>query len=576
MGNRKTWLWLPGVMLVGALGVAGCSSDDEGTVDQGTPDTGPGADVVTQPPTEGGPPAKNDGGDATVPTEAGQPEAAPPEAAPPKDAAPEADAPPPAPLTFTLRAANLAVLGTSTSTVDVCVAAQGATLATATPIRTGVGFGQFSTPLTVTSTAAGTVAGTYNIGYVAGGAASCGTLLASTSFTLVAGATTAGPFALTGAAAPYAVTANVFPAKGSVAFNNGLASALTVGLGGGDMFTSLATVAAGASTSTLASAFSAEGSIRLGSPGSGTDIAALTGLSTTDATAVYVVGTASTTPQVRICVASTATCAAAATPVRANVRVANLSPDAPAFDFCLSRAATFAGAPFMSSQGATADLVYSAGTATTSSTQAMSRYVVLPTGAWNILLVPTSTTDCAGATPIAAGTSTSVTTVAGYYTVAAVGTVAVSSSTPAFRVVAFTDDSVAPASFANFRAVHAITTMSGTIDIGVTSGATLSLFSGLTFGDRSRTGVGLVTLDANGYVTSGAVIGARITGTATVSLTTLFNVDSGALISTGSLVTAYGVSPAQGASFSRVLLCSDGPTATASGAYSVCTLIPSS
>lgn len=188
------------------------------------------------------------------------------------------------------------------------------------------------------------------------------------------------------------------------------------------------------------------------------------------------------------------------------VRVAHLSPDAPAVDLCLKLGSGAFAGPVLRGLGATAGLAY----------PQVTRYLTLDAGAYTVRLVAPGAADCstslAGlpdyALPaLAAGT---------YATAAAVGLVG---GTPPFTVKPFVDDHAVASGKAAIRFVHA---SPGTpaVDVGVGSGAGFTpLFVNVAFPDAAGAGGGI---DANGYLVTdplaGAQISARVHGSATDAL----------------------------------------------------------
>jgi hypothetical protein len=214
-------------------------------------------------------------------------------------------------------------------------------------------------------------------------------------------------------------------------------------------------------------------------------------------------------------------------PQRIFARVAHLSPNAPAVDFCVRPAGTtaFTG-PVLEARGLSAGITFANVTG----------YLALAPGQWQVRLVSATATDCntslAGLPEytlpnLSAGT---------WATVAASGSVGGSGST-AFDLRPFVDTR-APiaADRANIRFVHA---SPGTpaVDVGVLSGAN---FTPIWTGTAFPTFTGAMGADANGYISAmpimNATLAVRVSGM-TANALTLNNVS----IAAGDQVSVFAI-----------------------------------
>lgn len=243
----------------------------------------------------------------------------------------------------------------------------------------------------------------------------------------------------------------------------------------------------------------------------------------------------------------------------ARVRVAHLSPDAPAVDFCLAAHATttFSG-PVLEAAGNTAGLAYST----------ITEYLSVPAGQYDVRLVAPGATDCS--TSLAGlPDTTSLPTLAagGSFTVAATGDVTKAGNDPSFTLQAFVDEATVAAGMASVRFIHA---SPGTpaVDVGLVSGSTFTpVFKDVSFGQVAAAGGGI---DANGYLVttplSGVTLGAAATGTTTVVKSV-----AGVSVPAGAIVTAIAIGGKTMATTNplQVLLCID--SAAPSSGLTSCT-----
>jgi Domain of unknown function (DUF4397) len=197
-------------------------------------------------------------------------------------------------------------------------------------------------------------------------------------------------------------------------------------------------------------------------------------------------------------------------PAKAFVRVAHLSPDAPAIDFCLAPTGTttFQGPVFKSLGGATA--------ADGVAFEQVTQYLEVDAVEFDVRLVPPNAADCADTLGLGTFTSLPALPANGYVTVAAIGSLAPRSGTDApFELRAYVDRRTAPPSGqVAVRFVHA-SPDTPAVDVGLGSGAGFTpVWTDVAFG-AFDSGTGF---DANGFLTAdalaaGTVLSARATGT---------------------------------------------------------------
>lgn len=249
-----------------------------------------------------------------------------------------------------------------------------------------------------------------------------------------------------------------------------------------------------------------------------------------------------------------------AAPERAQLRIAHLSPDAPAVDVCLAKSGStaFTG-PLLRSLGANAGLSY----------PQVTEYIALPVASYDVRIVLAGATSCdTAAVPDTRGVAVSNGLFA---TVAAIGVLDRSgpaANDPAFRLAVFADATSAGAGKAKLRFVHA---SPGTpaVDVGVLQGnAFTSLFGNVAFSKVAvQTGV-----DAQGYLEVNpltATIAARPAGS-NVNALVLPNVT----LPANAVVTAFAIGGKTGATTNplRALLCTDTPRS--SNLLATCTVAP--
>jgi len=182
-------------------------------------------------------------------------------------------------------------------------------------------------------------------------------------------------------------------------------------------------------------------------------------------------------------------------PAKANLRVAHLSPDAPAVDFCIRAAgsSTWTG-PVMESLGAAGGLAFKQATA----------YLQLDPVKYDVRLISPADTSCnTGLVPDI--TALPALPAGANVTAAAVGLLG---GTPAFAATAFIDESAVASGKAKLRFVHASPDVPA-VNVGLTGMTFTPIFTDVTFPGIAAA-AGLV----NGYVEtsplSGVTIGVRV------------------------------------------------------------------
>jgi len=252
-----------------------------------------------------------------------------------------------------------------------------------------------------------------------------------------------------------------------------------------------------------------------------------------------------------------AACGSSSSPDKIHVRVAHLSPDAPAVDFCLAKDGGSFSGPVLGGLSVAGGLPYAN----------VTRYLELDAGQYTARLVAPGASGCA--TSLADLPDYPLPDLAGgtYATVAAVGLVGSSGAT-AFTVKPFVDESTVPAGKAALRFVHA---SPGTpaVDVGTLSGSTFSaIFSNVAFGDFATSS----GIDANGYLVtspiSSATVSARPAGTSTDAL-----VVEGVSLPAGAIASLFAIGELESeATPLKVLACLDSEAPV--GALSACSVVP--
>jgi hypothetical protein len=247
-------------------------------------------------------------------------------------------------------------------------------------------------------------------------------------------------------------------------------------------------------------------------------------------------------------------------PERARVRIAHLSPDAPAVDVCL--AATGTGAwrgPLLGSLGAVSGLSFAKVTA----------YVELPVAAYDARVVLAGAMDCSA--PAVADTIGIALAPGLTATVAAIGALDRSDTAahdPEFRLEVFADDAVVASDKAKLRFVHA---SPGTpaVDVGLGSGGSFTnVFDDVAFGNVATNN----PMNGNGYIETApftSPVSARLASDGSFDALTAHVSIAASSIST---VFAIGGKTGDHAHPLRVLICGD--NAPSLGVLTQCTVAP--
>ncbi len=234
-------------------------------------------------------------------------------------------------------------------------------------------------------------------------------------------------------------------------------------------------------------------------------------------------------------------------PERAKVRIAHLSPDAPAVDVCITTAGgdLAAATPLFASLDARQGLSY----------PQITTYVELPVASYDVRVIAATESTCANAAvPDTKGIAVTANLFA---TVAAIGVIDGSGpalADPRFRLSVFVDTNDVASTKGKLRFIHA---SPGTpnVDVGLGAGASfLRLFGNVEFGNIAVHG----GIDSLGYLEadpfSGAAVSARVANTASDALTI-----HGVALPGGAIATAFAIGGKTGQAINplRVLLCVD-------------------
>ncbi len=235
------------------------------------------------------------------------------------------------------------------------------------------------------------------------------------------------------------------------------------------------------------------------------------------------------------------------------VRVAHLSPNAPAVDFCVKEGTgSFAG-PVLKGIGVTGGLPYTG----------VTRYLTLPAGQYTVRLVAPTAMDCTASLAGLPDYALPALVDGTYATAAAIGLVG---GTPSFTVKPFVDEVTVATGKGAVRFVHA---SPGTpaVDVGVGSGATFTaVFTNVAYPDIGA-GTGI---DANGYFATNPLtnvtLSARVHGTTTDAL-----VIPGVNLAAGTTATVFAIGiPGNATTPLRALVCGDSVAPT--GNLSTCAI----
>ncbi len=247
-------------------------------------------------------------------------------------------------------------------------------------------------------------------------------------------------------------------------------------------------------------------------------------------------------------------------PERAKVRIAHLSPDAPAVDVCITSAGgdLSTATPLFQSLGARTGLAF----------PQVTSYVDLPTGSYDVRVIAATETSCkTGAVPDTKG----IAVTAGLFaTVAAIGDLdrgGAAIADPGFRLAVYVDSNDVASNKGKLRFVHA---SPGTpnVDVGLGfSTSFLRLFGNVEFGRVAAHG----GIDPLGYLEAdpftSAAVSARVANSSSDALTI-----HGVSLPAGAIATAFAIGnkTGQAANPLRVLICVDNaPTGTLLAACSV-------
>jgi len=243
-----------------------------------------------------------------------------------------------------------------------------------------------------------------------------------------------------------------------------------------------------------------------------------------------------------------------------NVRVAHLSPGAPAVDFCVrpSRVTSWDGVrPTLASLGVAAGLAYSQ----------VTRYLTLDAGAYTVRIVAPGSANCNAALAGLPDTNLPALPGGARATVGAVGVVGDTGAT-AFRLQPYVDEAPAGMGQIKVRFVHS---SPGTpaVDVGIPGAGTMftGVFNNIAFPNA-----------ATPYLTSASPLtnvslAARVAGTATAAGQYPVQVD-GVNVPLGTTVSTFAIGRLGNAATPlRVLVCNDGATATGNPNLGACNVL---
>jgi hypothetical protein len=207
------------------------------------------------------------------------------------------------------------------------------------------------------------------------------------------------------------------------------------------------------------------------------------------------------------------------------VRVAHLSPDAPAVDFCVkgSKDAAFTGPVMASLLKVPTGLAY----------PTLTGYLPLPADTYTVRIVAPGLTSCDTALAGLPDAKDIAVADGANYTIAALGQLTPGATTKPFAIKAFADDSTVDAQKAKLRFIHA-SANTPNVDVGTGSAATfMPVFANVKFGDEGLVG-GKKYLETPPLAK--ATLSARATGTTTDALV-LNNID----LPAGAIATAFAI-----------------------------------
>jgi hypothetical protein len=240
----------------------------------------------------------------------------------------------------------------------------------------------------------------------------------------------------------------------------------------------------------------------------------------------------------------------------ANLRVAHLSPGAPAIDFCLAvHGTTVFNGPVLAGQAVLTGLPYAA----------VTKYQTVAAGQYDVRLVAAGATSCATSLGgLADQTNLPVIAANSAVTIAAVGELSPGDGGgQPFGLRAFVDDTSVATGNAKLRFVHA---SSGTpsVDVGTGGGVLLNpLFNDIAFG--------MAASATNGYIQTPPLanveVSARVHGT-TSDVLSIPNTE----LASGAIATAFAIGKTGSiVTPLRVLLCLDNGVSV--GALTPCTVV---
>ena len=233
----------------------------------------------------------------------------------------------------------------------------------------------------------------------------------------------------------------------------------------------------------------------------------------------------------------------------AQVRVAHLSPDAPAVDFCLLPEGAPAVGPVLQSVGVNAGLSY----------PNVTGYLPVAAGTYGVRLLSADALSCDDTLgiPDVAGITVSEDT---NYTVAATGMVSPAGSDASFSLKVYVDSLDVPAGQISVRFIH-LSPDTPNVDVGLGSGAAFSpLFPNVPYGSVGQLG--------GDYLQTAPLVDVTLSVRATGSFSDAL-VIPGVSVPAGAVVTAFAIGNLDGSPAAlRALVCVD------NAAASSCTVLP--
>lgn len=239
-----------------------------------------------------------------------------------------------------------------------------------------------------------------------------------------------------------------------------------------------------------------------------------------------------------------------------NIRLAHLSPGAPAVDFCLAVHGTtvFTG-PLLSGQGVLTGLPYAA----------VTKYQTVNAAQYDVRIVAAGATNCATSLGgLADQTNLPALPANGAVTIAAVGELAPGDGGgQPFGLKAYADDTTVTTGNAKLRFVHA---SSGTpsVDVGTSGGVLFTpVFSNVAFGNTATA--------TNGYVTTAPLTNVEISVRANGTTNDVLAAE-GTNLASGTIATAFAIGKIGNITTPlQMLLCAD--NAAPIGALTPCNIV---